>query len=141
MITIAGGPFDRDVPYGCKVGTLGPVAGFLLSPSEIACVFPSHIPGFIPLYVTQNWHDVSELAVTFKYREPAVVDAVMPAHGLTQGGDLVTVTGAHFKQGEQPYCRMGHQLVATDAVTPNAIVCYTPAMPPRLHPHRRCRRC
>ena len=25
---------------------------------------------------------------------------------------------------------MGHQLVATDAVSPNAIVCYTPAMPP-----------
>ena len=130
VITVSGGPFDRDVPYGCKIGTLGHVAGFLLSPSQTACVLPSHVPGFVPLYVTQNWHDVSEAAVTFQYREPAVVDAVMPAHGLTQGGDLITVTGAHFKQGEQPYCRMGHQLVATDAVTPNAIVCYTPAMPP-----------
>ena len=37
---------------------------------------------------------------------------------------------SYLEQGEQAYCRMGAQLVATDAVSPSVMACVSPASAP-----------
>ena len=129
-ITVMGTPFAEDTHLGCKLGTLGPVAAMILSPEEALCVLPSHTPDVVPLTMTNNFHDVATHALEFHYRYPAVVEAVFPERGLAGGGTSIVVTGAYFDQGEQPYCRMGAQLVATDTVQTSFILCLTPPSPP-----------
>ena len=130
VVTVMGAPFTEDVPLGCKVGTIGPVSAVIVTQTVAECTMPSHVPEFVPIFISHNIRDFSEQALTFKFRAPAVIDAVTPELGLTSGGTLVTMTGAYFEQTDEPYCRIGAELVPTDGLAPNVIVCSTPPMPP-----------
>ena len=129
-VTVTGGPFHEETYLGCKFGTIGPVPAVMLDQGEAVCITPSHAPEAVPLFATINGKDLAPLAIRFHFRTPAVVESVFPEQGVTEGGARITVVGSYLEQGEQAYCRMGAQLVATDTVSPSVMACISPASPP-----------
>ena len=130
MVTVSGGPFHEETHLGCKFGTVGPVRAVMLDRTEAVCVTPSHAPEATPLFATMNGKDLALFPIRFHFRTPAVVESVFPEQGVTGGGARITVVGSYLEQGEQAYCRMGAQLVATDAVSPSVMACVSPASAP-----------
>ena len=130
MVTVSGGPFHEETHLGCKFGTVGPVRAVMLDRGEAVCVTPSHAPEDTPLFATINGKDLALFPLRFRFRVPAVVESVFPEQGVTGGGARITVVGSYLEQGDQAYCRMGAQLVATDAVSPSVMACVSPASAP-----------
>ena len=129
-VTVSGGPFREGTFLGCRFGTIGPVPAVMLDSGEAVCVTPSHVPQAVPLFATLNGKDLSQLPIRFHFRTPPVVESVFPEQGVTRGGARITVVGSYLEQGEQAYCRVGAQLVATDTVSPNVMACVSPPAPP-----------
>ena len=130
MVTVSGGPFHEETHLGCKFGTVGPVRAVMLDRGEAVCVTPSHAPEDTPLFATINGKNLALFPLRFRFRVPAVVESVFPEQGVTGGGARITVVGSYLEQGDQAYCRMGAQLVATDAVSPSVMACVSPASAP-----------
>ena len=130
MVTVSGGPFHEETQPGCKFGTVGPVRAVMLDRTEAICVTPSHVPELTPLFATINGKHLSLFPIAFRFRVPAVVESVFPERGVTGGGAHITIVGSYLEQGEQAYCRVGAQLVATDVVSPSVMACVSPASAP-----------
>lgn len=102
LVTINGTLFKPGAEVSFTVGTttLQSSTVTVVSALQVTAVAPPHFPGSATITV-RNPVDALEgsLAGAYTYYSPPTVSLVTPGTGLTDGGTLVTVSGADFRAG------------------------------------------
>ena len=67
----------------------------------------------VPLAVSVNGLEFTQVPGGYKYFTPPVASSVSPASGPAYGGTVITITGFGFGAATQPECRFDGKVVAT----------------------------
>ena len=125
-LPIPGGMSSSDVEEGMRSR---PVA-----PTIVLCEAPaSHGGGFTTVSVGVDGSDgavfglATRGAVEFEYETPARVASVMPTVGMTEGGTVVRVSGAHFSLTNRPCGFGGASPFDAEVISSAMVVCESPA--------------
>ena len=116
-------------PYWCRCAsqltpaTMSPVLGVLRCSTP-----PANGSSGCPIEVTLNGQQYTPSLETFDFYDPPRVWSISPASGSTEGGVLVTVTGASFQSSFRNLCRWDGDTTNVTSLSPTELVC---ASPPR----------
>ena len=112
------------------------------APTIVLCEAPAlHGGGFTTVSVGVDGSDgavfglATRGAVEFEYETPARVASVMPTVGMTEGGTVVRVSGAHFSLTNRPCGFGGASPFDAEVISSAMVVCESPARAQRA----RCR--
>ncbi|MCL1876920.1 IPT/TIG domain-containing protein, partial [Candidatus Saccharibacteria bacterium] len=93
-LTITGTYFTN--ASAVKVGAQNCTSYTVVNDTTITCVTPAASNGRVGVSVTGPSGMMRTLDNVFTYRTPLTITAVSPNHGLTMGGESVTITGTGF---------------------------------------------
>jgi hypothetical protein len=140
---ISGGPVVRilgtgfvDEVYECFFGDT-PVPATFLSPVELECTAPPHVPGPVNVTVASPAEDLDEVEAAyrlrFEYQDAAYIESVSPMAGPANGGTAVEVRGWGFSATEGLQCvfdgQGGRVLTNATRLSDSIVRCVTPLYP------------
>lgn len=127
VITVHGEGFYNTSELSCKFGTFLATQAIWLSLKKVLCLSPSHGPGVVPVYVTNNGIDFSGKAAEFLYTNDASVEDIQPTKVLETGQVPIFVKGYNFLNTTSLCCRFGTTVVKGTFLSPKLLVCTAPS--------------
>ena len=150
-VTITGTGFFAGDNVQCRFGTAPPVAGEVVSATQLRCTVPAPVSviayGPVPVQVALNGQDFTRDGVIFTYRHPPLITSLSPTSATEVGGTVITVYGSAFVDSKSFACvfrprralgdgdRSAHgkavpQTVPALFVSSTVAQCVAPALPP-----------
>ena len=130
-IVISGGPFvdhSSSEEMFCRFGEMEPVPAEYLSPSQIRCSTPPHLPKIATLQVTQNAQDYSPIQFAFEFYPNEVIHHFHPTFGPRSGSRSLHIHGENFRNNSLTTCRFDDIQVPTLFINTTEIHCETPTL-------------
>ena len=130
-IVISGGPFvdhSSSEEMFCRFGEMESVPAEYLSPSQIRCSTPPHLPEIVTLQVTQNAQDYSPIQFAFEYYTDESIHRLHPNFGPRSGGHSLYIYGENFRNDSLTTCRFDNVEVPALFINATEIHCISPAI-------------
>ena len=96
---------------------------------QLKCRPPSREPGNATIAVSGNGVDFVYAETVYEYLAVPVVTEVKPTYALTQGGSVVTISGAGFSGSAPLHCQFGLDSPSTfaEVLSTSHVTCVVPA--------------
>ena len=135
-ITISGSNFDNDVTV--KIGENSAINVTVVSPTEITVTTPAGDGGFADVVVENPASGFKATLIGgFNYLVPPEIESVIPNTSSILGGQLLNITGQHFREGATVTID-GQPATDVTFVSPTEITVITPPFPLSLFPSCPC---
>ena len=148
LVTIEGKDFTDSPALKCQFGNHAVDATFVTT-EKVLCKSPQRAAGVTTIKLTTNDQDFGYNEFSFSYFDMLSVSHVWPLHGPSQGGSVLTVSGAGFQAPITLQCAFvppqnmdslisrwdadhfqGMQTSLTKFVSSTAVACVVPPNPP-----------
>ena len=115
-VEVHGEGFLPKAQLTCRFGAVGGAASVpaaFVSSALVRCIAPAHVPGSVPLEVSNNGLEFSDGGHTVEFVTGLEVDALWPTSGPSHGGTWVALIGRGFTAADgvevpgSAVCRFG----------------------------------
>ena len=128
LVRVMGNNFHPSSSLMCKFGNLNASKSIWISETRVDCETPSHVPGSVPVQITNNQKDYYVSTAFFKFIGNPRTLAITPSTGPSTGGTKVLVSGVNFISSESNYCKFGDYIVDAIVIESTMMECEAPRL-------------
>ena len=101
-----------------------------MSSTLVMCIAQPQNAGQVQLTVASSQGDIVSNAVSFGYMPASSVQSVVPTGGPANAGEMITVIGMHFTDGDAAACKVGDTKLTAMVITSSMMHCSLPSLAP-----------
>jgi hypothetical protein len=125
-VSVLGSSLVASKDFRCKFGDTITANATVMSHIAVVCLSPAHPVGAVPVEVSNNGFDFTDMDYEFMYQDVSIV-RIIPSSGPGTGGTLVSVFGSGFFKFGNSACRFGDTTVTAVFISTSELNCATPA--------------
>ena len=129
-VTVAGENFVNSMDLRCTFGEKDETFAHFVSPTEVRCRTPAHLPGRVTVGVAAGGLRALRTQVDFEFLPPVSLVSASPLESPHLGGTTVVLRGTGFTDSALLVCRFGSTVTPATLVSPQEVACTTPARAP-----------